>query len=147
MVSLRERALKAAEEERKQWKEKASNFAAEAKKEFQKRFGEVSELDVKQITENMAEITADGLNFTAKREYRECDEHIKFYIEVKCSECSKMFTHSKACETLADIGYRLESPGSCKACWMKRLGNITLEREPLIKTVMQKIKNRVVKKK
>ena len=147
MVSLRERAIKAAEEERKHWKEKASNFAAEAKEEFQKRFGEVSDLDVKQITESMAEITADGLSFTAKRERRECDEHIKFYIEVKCSECGKMFTHSKACETLADIGYRLESPGSCKTCWMKRLGNITLERESLTKIVTQRIKDWVVKKK
>jgi len=124
MVSLRERAIKAAEEERKQWKEKASNFAAEAKEEFQKRFGEVSDLDVKQITESMAKVTADGLSFTAKRECTECGEHIKFYIEVKCSECGKMFTHSKACETLADIGYRLESPGSCKTCWTKRLGNV-----------------------
>ena len=124
MVSLRERAIKAAEEERKQWKEKASNFAAEAKEEFQKRFGEVSDLDVKPITPSMAKVTADGLSFTAKRECTECGEHIKFYIEVKCSECGKMFTHSKACETLADIGYRLESPGICKACWTKRLGNV-----------------------
>ena len=147
MVSLRERAIKAAEEERKQWKEKASNFAAEAKEEFQKRFGEVSDLDVKQITESMAKVTADGLSFTAKRECTECGEHIRFYIEVKCSECGKMFTHSKACETLADIGYRLETPGICKACWMKRLGNITLEREPLTKIVTQKIKDWVVKKK
>ena len=123
MANLRERAIKAAEEERKQWKEKASNFAAEAKEEFQKRFGEVSDLDVKQITESMAKVTADGLSFTAKRECTECGEHIKFYIEVKCSECGKMFTHSKPCETLADIGYRLASPGICKACWMKRLGS------------------------
>jgi len=128
MLSLRERAIKAAEEERKQWKEKASNFAAEAKEEFQKRFGEVLELDVKQITESMAKITADGLSFIAQKEHMERSEdirfNIKFYIEVKCSECGKMFTHQKACETLADIGYRLESPGFCKTCWTKRLGDV-----------------------
>ena len=147
MLSLRERAIKAAEEERERRSMIEANFAVEAKKEFQKRFGEVSDLDVKPITPSMAKVTADGLSFTAKRECTECGEHIRFYIEVKCSECGKMFTHSKACETLADIGYRLETPGICKACRMKRLGDITLEREPLIKTVIQKIKNRVVKKK
>jgi len=147
MLSLRERAIKAAEEERERRSMIEANFAVEAKKEFQKRFGEVSDLDVKQITESMAKVTADGLSFTAKRECTECGEHIKFYIEVKCSECGKMFTHSKPCETLADIGYRLETLGICKACWMKRLGDITLERESLIKTVIQKIKNQVVKKK
>ena len=60
-MDLRERAVRAAEEERKQWKEAASKFAVEAKEEFQKRFGEVSELDVKPITKNEAKITADGL--------------------------------------------------------------------------------------
>ena len=126
MANLRERAIKAAEEERKQWKKAVSNFAVEAREEFQKRFGEVSDLDVKQITPDMAKITADGLTFTAKKEDSEYDEHIRFYIEVKCSECGKMFTHPNPCETLADIGYRLESSNICKTCWMKRLGNITL---------------------
>ena len=121
MVSLRERAIKAAEEERKQWKEAASNFATEAKKEFQKRFGEVSYLDAKPITKNEAKITADDLTFVAKKESIEYNERIRFYIEVKCSECGNMFTHPKPCETLADIGHRLVLPDICKACSMKRL--------------------------
>ena len=123
-MDLREKAIRAAEEERKQWKEAASNFAVEAKEEFQKRFGEVSELDVKQITPDMAKITADGLTFTAKKESTEYNERIRFYIEVKCRECGKMFTHQNPCETLADIGYRLESSNICKACSMKRLGTL-----------------------
>jgi len=123
-MDLRERAVRAAEEERKQWKEAASKFAVEAKEKFQKRFGEVSELDVKPITKNEAKITADGLTFVAEKEDSEYDEHIKFYIEVKCRECGKMFTHPNPCETLADIGYRLESSNICKACSMKRLGTL-----------------------
>ena len=123
-MDLRERAIRAAEEERKQWKEAASKFAVEAKEEFQKRFGEVSELDAKQITPDMAKITADGLTFTAKKEGTEYNERIRFYIEVRCRECGKMFTHPNPCETLADIGYRLESSNICKACSMKRLGTL-----------------------
>jgi len=129
-MDLRERALKAAEEERerwkKTWKEAVPTFAAKVKEEFQRRFGEVSDIDVRPITVNMAKVTADGLSFIAKKEHTECGEHINFYLEVECRDCGKMFTHKMPCEELRDIGILLTLSHVCKACWMKRLKNITL---------------------
>jgi len=118
MVSLREKAIKAAkehEERIKKSKQKAAEkFATRAKKEFEETFGEP--LDVEPITVNGAKIIADGLTFIAKKERTEYAEYINFYPQVECSRCGKLFTYQYPCNNHADVGTVLMKEVVCDAC-------------------------------
>ena len=118
MVSLREKAIKAAkehEERIKKSKQKAAEkFATRAKKEFEETFGEP--LDVEPITVNGAKIIADGLTFIAKKERAEYAEYINFYPQVECSRCGKLFTYQYPCNNLVDVGMVLMKETVCNAC-------------------------------
>jgi len=118
MVSLREKAIKAAkehEERIKKSKQKAAEkFAARAKKEFEETFGEA--LDVEPITVNGAKIIADGLTFIAKKERAEYTEYINFYPQVECSHCGELFTYQYPCNNLVDVGTVLMKEVVCDAC-------------------------------
>ena len=119
-MGLRERALKAAEEQQermeKNKKEAAEKFAVEAKKEFQEMFGEVSELNVEPISENKAKIIADGLSFIAIKKSKDFVVYIDFYPQIECIRCGKLFTYDTPCKKLADIGFLLMKPVVCDAC-------------------------------
>ncbi len=96
-----------------------------AKKEFQEKFGKVSELNVEPISENKAKIIADGLSFIAIRE----PAYIRFYLQRVCANCGNMFTHKTPCEKIADIGFLLMKSEICDAC-LYRDADITPEKSP-----------------
>jgi len=129
-MGLRERALKAAEEQQermeKNKKEAAEKFAVEAKKEFQEMFGEVSELNVEPISENKAKIIADGLSFIAIKGYTDFVSYIKFYPQIECTQCGNIFTYyDEPCERLADVGFILMKSTICDTCRCKNMGSGT----------------------
>jgi len=120
MVSLREKAIKAAkehEERIKKSKQKAAEkFAEEAKKEFEETFNELVS-DVEPISKNKAKINAGDLSFIAiKNFYVDYGGHIFFYPQVECSRCGKLFTYQDPCNNLVDVGTVLMKEVVCDAC-------------------------------
>jgi len=142
MVTLRERAIKAAKERQERMeieKIKAMDkFAQTAIKEFQDVFGaDIEELSVKEVNENAAEITADGLKFEARRIHREYDTYIRFYLRAKCEKCGRWFTHPTPCENLADIGQLLMRSELCDDC---KYGNVDI---PTVESDAERVLNLV----
>ena len=120
MVSLREKAIKAAkehEERIKKSKQKAAEkFAEEAKKEFEETFNELVS-DVEPISKNKAKINAGDLSFIAiKNFYVDYRGHIFFYPQVECSRCGKLFTYQDPCNNLVDVGMVLMKETVCNDC-------------------------------
>jgi len=120
MVSLREKAIKAAKEyeerKEKEKRESAKKFAEEAKKEFEETFNEVVD-SVEPISKNKARINAGDLSFIAiKNFYVDYRGHIFFYPQVECSRCGKLFIYRDPCNNLADVGTVLMKEVVCDAC-------------------------------
>jgi len=122
MENLKERAIRAAKERRERWETEklkaASEFAIEAENEFRDVFGadNIGKLNVKPVSENEAEIVADGLEFEARRIHREYDTEIKFYLRVKCEKCGRWFTYPIPCKSLADVGEIIMNRQKCDEC-------------------------------
>ncbi|MCD6211292.1 MAG: hypothetical protein J7J01_10520 [Methanophagales archaeon] len=136
MESLRERAIQAAKERQERRKrnkrEAAEKFAEMAKKEFQERFGEV-EINVKPVSGNIAEITAEGLKFTAKKTQVEYAEYVDFYVWIQCANCGK-FIHAY-CENIADVGDLLMKGEICNDC---KYGNVDI---PTVESDAERVLN------
>jgi len=119
MVSLRDRAIKAAKEQQERMernrKEAAKKFAAEATKEFEKTFNEVV-YDVEPISENKAKIIVGDLSFIAIKKSKDFVVYIDFYPEIECGRCGKSFTYQYPCKNLADVGTVLMKEVVCDAC-------------------------------
>lgn len=120
MVSLRDRAIKAAKEyeERmeKNKKEAAKEFAEEAKREFEETFNEVVD-SVEPISKNKARINAGDLSFIAiKKIYVDYGRRIFFYPQIECTRCGKLFTYQDPCNNLVDVGTVLMKEVVCDAC-------------------------------
>ena len=116
-MDLRERAIQAAKERQERMKRNervaAEEFAEKAKKEFMESFGE-TEFDIKPVSENTAEIVADGLKFTAKKIQVEYAEYVHFYLWVRCANCGKWIR--AYCENIADVGELLQKEQKCDEC-------------------------------
>jgi len=137
-MDLRERAIQAAKE-RQEWMKRneqlaAEKFAEKAKKKFQECFGE-TEFDIKPISENTAEIVADGLKFTAKKIRAEYAEYVHFYLWVQCANCGKWIR--EYCENLADVGDILQKGQLCEEC---EYGNISPAEESDEKKVIRMLR-------
>lgn len=131
-MSLRERAIKAAKEYEEQMmkskQEAAKKFATRAKKEFEKTFGEV--LDVEPITTNGAKIIADGLTFIARHRSTDFVTYIDFYPQIECSRCGKLFTYQYPCKNLADVGTVLMKEVVCDACLYENVDTPRVTKSP-----------------
>ena len=118
MVSLREKAIKAAKEheerKEKEKRESAKEFAERAKKAFEETFGEV--VEVEPISRASARILADGLSFIARHKSTDFVTYIDFYPQIECSRCGKLFTYQYPCKNLADVGTVLMKEVVCDAC-------------------------------
>ena len=119
MVSLRERAIKAAKEHEERMernrKEAAKKFGIEAEKEFEKIFNELVS-DVEPISENKAKIIVGNLSFIAIKKSKDFVVYIDFYPEIECSRCGKLFTYQYPCKNLADVGTVFMKEVVCDAC-------------------------------
>jgi len=114
-MSLRDRAIKAYEEERKRHKEherrRTKNFAEfKARREFEKIFGAKPD-QVQPVTPYECFIECDGLTFRA----REHEYGITFEVSVPCSECHNEFFIEV--NSLSSLGEALSNPAiKCPEC-------------------------------
>ena len=114
-MSLRDRAIKAYEEERKRHKEherqRTKNFAEfKARREFEKIFGAKPD-QVQPVTPYECFIKCDGLTFRA----REHEYGITFEVSVPCSECHNEFFIEV--NSLSSLGEALSNPAiKCPEC-------------------------------
>ena len=119
MVSLREKAIKAAKEYKvrmeKNEREAAKKFATKAKKKFEEIFEEAP-YNVEPISEKRAKVVVGDLSFIARRERTGHAEYINFYPQIVCSHCGKLFTYQYPCNNLVDVGTVLMKEVVCDAC-------------------------------
>jgi len=112
-MGLRERAIKAYEEEKKRRKEyekrKTKNFAELSVREFERVFGTKPD-QVQPVTPHECLIKCDGLTFRVKQEDR-----ITFEVSVPCSECHNEFFIGV--NSLSSLGEVLSNPTiKCPEC-------------------------------
>ena len=112
-MGLRERAIKAYEEEKKKHEEyerqRAQNFAEWRAKEFEEIFG-VKPDKVQPVSPYECFIACDGLTFRAL----EHDYRTTFEVQVQCPRCHSHFF--RRIYSLSSLGYTLSNPGKCLKC-------------------------------
>ena len=135
-VGLRERAIKAYEEEKKRLeeykRERAQNYAEWRVREFEEIFG-VKPDKVQPVSPHECFIECDGLTFRV----HEAAYGTTFEVEVQCPQCHNHFF--REVNSLCGLGRALSNPAKCPKC--SESSKPSEPREPSVeKQIVQKLR-------